>query len=370
VLAKCGLGPHDSIVLADFITRNRAAIIEGARERVASRAFPKPNAEELANGIPVFVEQLVVALRLAESSDQIAHEQIAQSAGRHGHDLFRMGLTIGQVVHDYGDVCQAITELAANQDARISPSEFQTFNLCLDDAIAGAVTAFSVQRERVLTDRGTERLGMLAHELRNLLNTAMLSFETITSGRVAPGGSTALIHGRSLMGLRDLIDGSLADVRLDAGLKNIERISIAEFIEEIEIGALMQARARGAHFGMKSVDRTLAVEGDRPLLATVISNFLQNAFKFTRRGGCVTLTVRATTESVFLDVEDECGGLPPGKAEELFRPFAQRGSDRGGLGLGLAICQRAAAANAGHIHVRDLPGKGCIFTLELPRLPQ
>jgi signal transduction histidine kinase len=356
-------------MLADFIVLNRAAIIDGARDRVASRAFPKPNAEELANGIPVFLEQLVVALRFAEATDRIAHEQIAHSASRHGHDLFRMGLTIGQVVHDYGDVCQAITELAADQSTRISAAEFQTLNLCLDEAIAGAVTEFAGQRERALTDRGTERLGILAHELRNLLNTAMLSFETITSGRVAPGGSTALLHGRSLMGLRELIDSSLADVRLSAGLENKERVSIAEFAEEMEIGALMQARVRGAHFGMKPVDRTLAVEGDRPLLATVISNFLQNAFKFTRRGGCVTLTVRATTDRVFLDVEDECGGLPPGKAEDLFRPFAQRGSDRGGLGLGLAICRRAAEANGGHIHVRDLPGKGCVFTLELRRVP-
>lgn len=355
-------------MLADFIVLNQSAILDGARARVASRASPKPNEEELVHGIPVFLDQLVSALRLAESSDTINHEQIAQTARQHGNHLFRMGLSIAQVVHDYGDVCQTITELATDQDARIPSSEFQTLNLCLDDAIAGAVTEFASQRERALSDLGTERLGMLAHELRNLLNTAMLSFQTITSGRVAPGGSTALIHGRSLMGLRNLIDSSLADVRLDAGLKNVERIPIAEFIEEVEIGALMQARARGAHFGVKLFDRTLTVEGDRPLLASVISNFLQNAFKFTRPGSCVTLTARATPDRVFLDVEDECGGLPPGKVEALFRPFTQKGSDRGGLGLGLTICQRAAAANGGRVQVRDLPGKGCVFTLELPRV--
>jgi signal transduction histidine kinase len=355
------------MMLADFVLQNRSAILDGARARVASRASPKPNEDELVNGIPAFVDQLVSALRLAESSRRIDHSQITLSAGEHGSDLFRMGLTIAQVVHDYGDVCQTVTELAAAQNARISASEFQTLNLCLDDAIAEAVTQFASQRESALTDRGTERLGMLAHELRNLLNTAMLSFETITSGRVAPGGSTALIHGKSLLGLRDLIDGSLADVRLDAGLKNVERIPIVGFIEEIEIGALMQARARGVHFGIEMRDRTLAVEGDRPLLATVISNLLQNAFKFTRRGGCVTLTARASADCVYLDVEDECGGLPPGKIEELFRPFAQRGADRGGLGLGLTICRRAAEANGGHIQVRDVPGKGCVFSLELRR---
>jgi signal transduction histidine kinase len=70
-----------------------------------------------------------------------------------------------------------------------------------------------------------------------------------------------------------------------------------------------------------------------------------------------------------MDVEDECGGLPPGNLEELFQPFSQRGTGRDGLGLGLSISQRGAEANGGVIRVRDLPGKGCVFTIDLPRLP-
>lgn len=355
-------------MLADFLRSNRSAIIAGAQARVTARTCPKPSQVELSHGIPVFLDQLIDALQLAESSDVIAHEQIAKSAGFHGNDLFRMGLTIAQVVHDYGDVCQTVTELAIRQNAPIAGDEFQTLNLCLDDAIAGAVTEWSRQRERAILDQGTERLGMLAHELRNLLNTAMLSFESIKSGRVAPGGSTALIHGRSLLGLRDLIDQSLSEVRLDAGVAHVERISVAEFIEEIEIGAVLQAQARGLHLAVRSVDRALTIEGDRPLLVATVSNLLQNAFKFTtRKHGNVSLTTRASADRVFFDIEDECGGLPPGKADDLFRPFEQRGSDRRGLGLGLPICLRAARANAGEIHVRDLPGKGCVFTLDLPR---
>jgi signal transduction histidine kinase len=96
---------------------------------------------------------------------------------------------------------------------------------------------------------------------------------------------------------------------------------------------------------------------------------VQNAFKFTREGGSVTLRARATMTRVSIGVEDECGGLPSGKHEELFRPFEQQGADRGGLGLGLTICKRAAEANAGRIRVHDLPAKGCVFTLDLPRQP-
>ena len=356
-------------VLDDFLLSHRDTIIARAKARVASRMAPRPTVEELENGIPMFLDQLGAALRLAKSSNTIDHDAIGVSAGLHGHDLLRLGLSIGQVVHDYGDVCQVVTELAVEEKAPISGEEFRTLNLCLDDAIAGAVTEFARQREQTIADEGTERLGVLAHELRNVINAAMLSFDAIKNGRVAVGGSTSLLHGRSLMRLRDLVDGSLAAVRLDAGIGHLERISVADFVGEVEIGASLQARARGVHFGVTSVDPTVTIEGDRQTLAATIANLLQNAFKFTREHGSVSLTARATADRVLFEVEDECGGLPPGKIEELFRPFEQRGSDRSGVGLGLSICLKAAKANGGEIRVRDLPGKGCVFTLDLPRKP-
>jgi signal transduction histidine kinase len=167
--------------------------------------------------------------------------------------------------------------------------------------------------------------------------------------------------------LRDLIDRSLADVRLDAGIERLETISVADLIEEIEIPAWMIAQSRGLGLAVTSVDRTVTVRGDRQSLAAAMSNLLQNAFKFTRKHGKVSLRAIATVDRVLLEVEDECGGLPRGKTEDLFRPFSQRGNDRSGVGLGLSICLKAARANAGQIRVRDLPGKGCVFTLDLPR---
>ncbi|MEO7111725.1 MAG: HAMP domain-containing sensor histidine kinase, partial [Polyangiaceae bacterium] len=218
------------------------------------------------------------------------------------------------------------------------------------------------------TDLGTERLGILAHEQRNLLTTAMLARTSIKSGRVPAAGSTGMVLDRCLVGLRDLLDRSLAEVRLSAGINRVERISIGELIEESEISGNLQAEVRGIHFAITSVDRTVTVEGDRQILAAAITNLLQNAFKFTREGSLVSLTARATTDRVFVDIEDECGGLPPGKSEELFRPFEQRGGNRSGVGLGLSLCLEAARSSAGDLHVRDLPGKGCVFTLDLPRI--
>lgn len=355
-------------MLEDFVIANKAAIIERARAVVASRTTPVPSAVELSNGIPVFLEQLIDALRRSRFKAEVDNSKLGVSAGRHGADLLRMGLTIGQVVHDYGAVCQTISTLALEQGSPIATDEFRTLNLCLDDAIAGAVTEYSRSRERTISEASTERLGTLAHELRNLLSIAMLSYESIRAGRVAVGGSTGVLMGRTLLGLRDLIDRSLNEVRLEGGITKLARFSVAEMVEEVEIGALLQTQARGLRLVVTPVARTVIIEGDWPSIAAALSNLLHNAFKFTKPNSTVTLKVHTTPTRVLFDVQDECGGLPEGSIEGMFRPYEQRSGDRSGVGLGLYICRKAARANDGDVTVKDLPGVGCVFTLEFPRV--
>jgi len=356
-------------MLEALVVSNRDAILAAARARVAARRCPAPTDVELKSGIPVFLDQLGVALRLAKSTTRVDHEEIGRSATRHGSDLLQLGLTIGQVVHDYGDVCQSITEIAILHDAVCTAEEFRILNLCLDDAIAAAVTEYARQRELVLALRGTERLGILAHELRNALNTATLAFASLKSGRVSALGSTSLLLGRSLLTLRDLIDRSLAQVRLEATISRSERFSVRELVEELEIGAIAQAQEQGLCFIAACNDATATIQGDRHTISAALGNLLSNAFKFTHPNTTVSLTARVLADRVHFDVEDECGGLPPGQGEELFLPFAQGGHDRTGVGLGLTICLHAAKANGGDLRVRDIPTKGCVFTLELPMEP-
>jgi signal transduction histidine kinase len=172
-----------------------------------------------------------------------------------------------------------------------------------------------------------------------------------------------------LRGLNELIDRELAEVRLGAGIHHRETVVVREFIEDVEVAATMDANARRLHFSVISVPKDVTVHADRQILTSVVANLLQNAFKFTRAGGYVALRVRATAERVLIDVEDQCGGLPPGKTDELFHAFEQRSTDRTGLGLGLAICHRGARLNDGEIHVVDHAGTGCVFTVDLPRQP-
>ena len=231
---------------------------------------------------------------------------------------------------------------------------------------------FGRQREELTSDEYArsmnERLGSLAHELRNLIHRATLAVAAMKEGSVGLGGATGALLERSLTGLRDLVDRTLVDVRLTAGLsERRERIVVAEFIAEVQVGATIEAAGRDLEFIVAPIENDLAVAGDRQILAAAVANVLQNAVKFTRPHTRVSLNTYAAADRILISVEDECGGLPEGKTEEIFRPFTQLGAERTGLGLGLAISRRGIEANGGKLQVRNLPGTGCVFTIDLPR---
>lgn len=373
-------------MLHEFLAANRQTLITRCRAKVAKRTTPRANDAELLHGIPLFLEQLVKTLQLeqtstpsesrkvsgpAEPGKTPVFSEIGTTAAKHGNELLKHGFTVDQVVHDYGDLCQAITELAVEHDATVTTDEFRTLNRCLDNAIADAVTEFGRQRHnQILTDGAQamgERLGFLAHELRNLLDSAMLAVAAIKAGDVGIAGATGAVLDRSLIGLRNLIDRSLADVRLTVGMPaQRERIGLAEFIADVQVAGVLEAKARGCALTVGPVERGLAVDADRQMLSSAVANLLQNAFKFTQRHSHVSLRAYAAADRALIEIEDECGGLPQGAAEELFRPFERRGADRTGLGLGLSITRRSVAANGGTVRVRDLPGTGCVFTIDLP----
>ena len=355
-----------TVSLYEFICVYREEIIRRCKEKVAKRSAPVPTKAEIDHGVPLFLDQLVEALHHGQESNP----QIGKSATLHGHDLLLQGFTVEQVVRAYGDVCQSITDLAIEMDAPISTDDFRTLNRCLDDAIAGAVTEHS--RERDVTSEEvsaqTEHLGFLAHELRNLTNTALLAFEVLKTGNVGVGGSTGSVVQRSLLGIRSLISRSLSEVRLSQGVQHLEPLLVSVFIQELVPAAILEANARNVTLSVTPVEEGVMITADRQVLASVVGNLLQNAFKFTRPRTTVTLRVEASAERVLIEVQDECGGLEEGHVTELFRPFEQRGIDRTGMGLGLAFSRWAVEANQGRIYARNLPDQGCVFTVDLPRL--
>lgn len=370
-----------------FLANNRDELVARCKAKVAQRPKRAATEGQLRNGIPLFLEQLRQTLEAEEGGHEGESLRISGGSGggphalsvmgvsatAHGKQLLELGYSVDQVVHDYGDLCQAITALAVERDAPFSVDEFRTLNRCLDNAIADAVTEFSLQRDATMArqqaTKVNERLGILAHELRNAVGTATLAFKAIEMGNLPVAGATGSVLKRSLASLTGLIDHTLEEVRAKANVEaRGKAFSLVSFIAEAERTAALDADARGCILTVPPVDPALAIAGDRERLLAGLTNILQNALKFTRTSTEVTLTAYAVGANVLIEVQDHCGGLPPGTAEKMFSPFTQRSSDRSGLGLGLTIAKEAVEADAGRLSVKDIPGSGCMFTISLPRV--
>jgi hypothetical protein len=182
-----------NVALGAFISQHRDELIRRCQPLVSQRPDP-PGQAKLAGGVPLFLDQLVDELGTGPSTSSA----IRRAAVEHGRELLSHGLTVGQVVHTYGDICQSVTNLAVELSAPISTDDFRTLNRCLDDAIASAVTEFSREQD-------VGRLGM-THQLRVLSDTAIAAFEVLQGGNVGVGGSTGALVHRSLIALRALAD--------------------------------------------------------------------------------------------------------------------------------------------------------------------
>ncbi len=366
-----------------FLYNNREELIARCKDKVAKRPRRQATEEQLKDGVPLFLTQLIrtlqaeranedgLSLSISGASGGDAHllSEIGISATAHGNQLMKLGYTVDQVVHDYGDLCQAITELAFERDAPFAVDEFRTLNRCLDNAIADAVTEFTAQRDSEATKRhaskANERFGSVMHELRNHMATAIYSARALEAGNLPMSGATGSVLKRSHAALVKSIDRSLAEVREEAEAPpQYDIFAVAAFIEEAAQAAELDAKARGCTLTVERGDASFGIYGDRDLLLAALANLIQNALKFTHPHTEVTLSAYAAGDRIHIDVADHCGGLPSGNAERMFAPFSQRGDDKTGLGLGLSIARQCVVDHGGILSVRNLPGTGCVFTMD------
>jgi len=359
-------------MLHKFLVDNRERILAVTRKKTVEISEDRPTSEEAERGLPQFYDQLVYEMKresqgLPKSSEKSTERKHgAISTAQHGKELSRLGYTVSQVVHGYGVLCQAVTEVAEAMKAPISAGEFSVLNLSLDIAIADAVTGFTNQTGLENVD-SAKRMGFLVHELRNALAAALIAHSMVKKGVVGTGGSTNALLERNLNRMRDILDRSFSEVRManDKAVDH-EPVFLIKIVEEVEATANEEARSRGLTIKVE-VDHRLQVSGDHNYLISALSNLVQNAIKYSKENGTIWVRSRETEKEIVLEVEDECGGLPKGKAEELFKPFTQKNANRTGLGLGLTISRQAVALNGGTLAVHDMPGKGCLFSIALPK---
>jgi signal transduction histidine kinase len=371
-------------LLHELLTAHRIELVDRCKQTAAKRLAPAPAPDGLQYGVPLFLDQIIKTLQIEQTADPMQSRRVSGPSGGgpstsevraaatlHGRALLKGGYTVDQVVHDYGDLCQAIMELASEHDALISVDEFRALNRCLDNGIADAVTAFASQRDSIMVAQSIsllqERLGFLAHDLRDHLNAATLAVAAIKMGSVGLKGATGAVLDRSLRKMRRRIDRAFAELRATAGQPDPRAtVCVADFVAKVGASALLEALAVECTFNVGDVDKSLTIDVDSDTLSSAVANLLHNAFKFTKPHTEVSLNVRSTGDRVLIEVADRCGGLPPAAPEDLFGPFTQYDANRAGLGLGLSICRRNVEANNGVVRVRDIPGFGCVFTIDLP----
>jgi len=210
-------------MLHEFLLSHRRDLVRNCREKVAARFAPADTPDVVDHGVPLFIQQLIDALTIrptAPVGDGDAEgrvpfpTEIGRSAALHGAELLRRGFTVDQVVHDYGDVCQAITEMAVDLGCAIDPDDFRILNGCLDNAIAGAVTAFAAGHQTAIDDLEDERhqrLSVLREEHGRLVEIAIQAFTAMKTGSVGMTGATGALLMHALTELQSLSDQPLVE---------------------------------------------------------------------------------------------------------------------------------------------------------------
>jgi hypothetical protein len=224
---------HFEMTLLEFLQTNETKILRSTEAKALQLTGVGPTSDQMKRGLPIFFDQLMKILarvppaleqdaidregmiKAAFAADEPAiaraagrpfDAEVAMSAGAYGTELQKLGYTLSHVVHGYGSICQSITALASEMDVPIASSEFRQLNQCLDTAIAGAVTTFQRGSSQGDSERETEHLGFLAHELRNSLSVVSVSLRLIKSGTVGFAGSTGMVLDKALKRIEELID--------------------------------------------------------------------------------------------------------------------------------------------------------------------
>lgn len=354
--------PRGSMTLHELISQNRDALIATAVDKVRRRA-PAASYEELSQGIPDLVDEIVLALR--RNAGAIEPPPQLEAAGTKVGRARQMNReSISLIAFGIGAVFDAVGELAVVQNLTFSPREYQIVNQCIDASIAAAIEEYAKRERAQRRFEETKRVGFIAHEIRNALASAHIAYANLKKGLVGMNSRTGDILGRNLTALQGIVGQMLAAVQLEGGAPiDLRPVRVCRVLEYLQEAVLPE---RGVVVDWE-LDQQLVALADERLLSSAAHNLVQNAIKFTRDGGHVVVRARAGDNNrVLVEVQDECGGLPFGKEEELCLPFVQGSIDRRGLGLGLAITREAMVGQGGRMTVQNLPGHGCIFGLEIP----
>jgi len=355
--------------LHEVLSARRDEVVMRWKTQIQGKLAPETMPPlELVNHIPRFVTEIVAALRADAGLGSLGPPpDESTTAADHGAQRLRLGFSLDSVVREYGALREAIVATASDAGAHLTLRELQVLFDAIVTGIAQAVTEYSRQRDAELLRQANEHFAFIAHELRDPLSAATSSFLFLkSSGQLPVGNRSVDAVDRGLQRTGELIDQTLQIARVASGIElRRQSTTLKSLFEEAELGAASEAESKSIEIrvGIETDER---INLDTRLVRSALGNLVRNGVKYSSTGGLVELRGHIADGRVVIEVEDCCGGLPPGKVEQAFAPFVRLDNRQTGFGLGLAIAKQAVDAHGGSIRVQDLPGKGCIFVLELP----
>ncbi|CAN5573214.1 hypothetical protein BH09MYX1_BH09MYX1_29680 [soil metagenome] len=364
----CTTVQYAAMALHDVLALHHVRVVDWWKGRVQGTLAPDAMpAFEIIDHIPKYIREIVEALRAAAGLPAGTAPDESTTAAGHGAQRLRLGFSLDSVVREYGALRDAIVAIAEEDGETPTLPELHVLFDCIIDGIARAVSEYTQQRDAELVRQANEHFAFIAHELRNPLNSASVSLQVLSERGLLPAAHPLVgALERGLFRTSELVDQTLAIAQVASGIQ-LRRgwTTLKTLFADVEMGSIAQATA-------KSVVLRVVLEADERmhvdsrLVESALGNLVRNAVKYTSPKSTVELRGSVINERVVIEVEDCCGGLPPGKVEAAFSPFVRLDERQSGFGLGLAIAKQAADAHGGSIRVQNLPGKGCIFVLELP----
>ncbi len=283
------------------------------------------------------------------------------------HEAFRQALE----EEEFSDVeLELVGTEKRKYDVRIAPIEL--------DKEKGAVGIFYdiTQIERLETVR-QEFLSNISHELRTPLASIMAFVETLEDGAIEDEENNLRFLGvirRNAERMHRLIDDILELSSIESGKITIQtkKCSLSNLTEEVFTNLSNKAEERKIKL-VNEVPKETVVYADAIRLEQMLTNLIDNAVKFNRDGGSVTVSHAAKDGKDLISIADTGEGISGEHLQRLFERFYRvdraRSREVGGTGLGLAIVKHLARLHGGEVSVGSAPGRGTTFRIELPQNP-
>lgn len=245
------------------------------------------------------------------------------------------------------------------------------------DEIAQLVRDFDSMAERLenLVNAQSRLLNDISHELRSPLARLTVALG-LARQRSGPEAAATLDHiEREADRLNELIGRLLALARLEGGEHAIEKsaVDLGELVDDVAQDAAFEAQGRSCHV-RSYIRKNSIIVGNRAVLRSAVENVVRNAMRYTAEGTEVEISLdsveAANGPEAVLCVSDRGPGVPPSSLDKLFRPFYRlddaRKRQTGGVGLGLAITERAVRLHGGSVKAASRPGGGLVVELRFP----